>query len=54
MLASALNIFKGYYAIMNYYSTVMLIHAHKILLLYEERLEFSLPVLIFAAAKAGH
>jgi len=37
--------FKDYYAIMNYYSTVTLINAHTLLFLYEELLEFSLPVL---------
>jgi hypothetical protein len=38
--------FKDYYATMNYYSTVILIHAHTLLFLYEELLEFSLPVFL--------
>jgi hypothetical protein len=38
--------FKHYYVIMNYYSTVILIHAHTLLFLHEELLEFGLPVFL--------
>jgi len=38
--------FKDYYVTMNYYSRVILRHAQTLLFLYEELLEFSLPVFL--------